>query len=55
MLRRLETIEKSLQTNAKIVVPSDSNLINVVGEMAGILPIKDKKVKKKDKKVKKSA
>ena len=48
LLRRLEAIEKSLQNNAKIVVPSDSDLINVVGEMAGVLPIKDKKNKKKN-------
>jgi regulator of protease activity HflC (stomatin/prohibitin superfamily) len=40
MLRRLETVEKSLQFNAKIVVPSNTELVNVIGEMAGVLPLK---------------
>jgi regulator of protease activity HflC (stomatin/prohibitin superfamily) len=40
LLRRLETVEKSLQANAKIVVPSDSELVNVIGELAGVLPLK---------------
>ena len=40
MLRKLEAVEKSLQHNAKIVVPSSTELINVIGEMAGVLPIK---------------
>jgi regulator of protease activity HflC (stomatin/prohibitin superfamily) len=42
LLRRLETVEKSLATNAKIVVPANTELINVIGEMAGILPIPKK-------------
>jgi regulator of protease activity HflC (stomatin/prohibitin superfamily) len=40
LLRRLETVEKSLQTNAKIVIPSGSELVNVIGDMAGVLPLK---------------
>lgn len=40
LLRKLEATEKSLQNNAKVVVPSNAQLINVVGEMAGVLPIK---------------
>lgn len=40
MLRKLEAVEKSLQHNAKIVVPSSTELVNVIGEMAGVLPIK---------------
>ena len=43
MLRKLEAMEKALQNNTKIIVPDGSDLVNVVGEMAGILPIKDKK------------
>jgi regulator of protease activity HflC (stomatin/prohibitin superfamily) len=39
LLRKLEALEKSLQNNAKIVLPSNSELINVIGEMAGVLPI----------------
>jgi regulator of protease activity HflC (stomatin/prohibitin superfamily) len=40
MLRKLEMVEKSLKDNAKIVVPAGSELVNVIGEMAGILPMK---------------
>jgi len=44
LLRKLEAIENALQDNAKIVVPSDSELVNIIGEMAGVLPLKkDKK------------
>ncbi len=44
LLRKLEAIETALQNNAKIVVPSDSELVNIIGEMAGVLPLKkDKK------------
>jgi len=39
LMRRLETVEKSMAANAKIVVPVGSELVNVIGEMAGILPI----------------
>ncbi len=40
ILRRLQALETALQGNAKIIVPSDKDLINVIGEMAGIVPIK---------------
>jgi regulator of protease activity HflC (stomatin/prohibitin superfamily) len=43
MLRKLEAMENALQNNTKIIVPDGSDLVNVVGEMAGILPIKGKK------------
>ncbi len=39
LLRKLETVENSLQHNAKIVIPTGSELVNVVGEMAGVLPL----------------
>jgi len=39
LLRRLETLEKALANNAKIVVPSGTELVNIIGEMAGVLPI----------------
>ncbi len=39
LMRRLETVEKAMASNAKIVVPAGSDLVNVIGEMAGILPI----------------
>ncbi len=40
LLRKLETVERALKDNAKIVVPSESELVNVIGEMAGVLPLK---------------
>ncbi|MDD5610905.1 MAG: SPFH/Band 7/PHB domain protein [Candidatus Omnitrophica bacterium] len=45
VLRKLEAVEKSLQTNAKVVIPSNTELVNVIGEMAGVLPL-DRKEKK---------
>jgi regulator of protease activity HflC (stomatin/prohibitin superfamily) len=47
ILRRLETVEKALQHNTKIVVPADSQLVNVMGEMAGVLPIRAKETQEK--------
>ncbi len=43
LLRKLEAIERALQNNAKIVVPSDAELVNIIGEMAGVLPLKKEK------------
>lgn len=40
VLRKLETVEKSLENNAKIVVPANTELVNVIGELAGVLPLK---------------
>ena len=40
LLRKLEAVEKALKENAKIVVPPGSELVNVIGEMAGVLPLK---------------
>ena len=39
LLRKLEAVENALSTNAKIVIPSGSELVNVINEMAGLLPI----------------
>jgi hypothetical protein len=41
LLRKLEALENSLSKNAKIVIPSGSELVNVIGEMAGVLPLTD--------------
>jgi regulator of protease activity HflC (stomatin/prohibitin superfamily) len=46
LLRRLEMVEKSLANNAKIVVPANTELINVIGEMAGIVPLHKKEENK---------
>lgn len=40
LLKKLETVEASLKTNAKIVVPAGTELVNVIGEMAGVMPLK---------------
>jgi regulator of protease activity HflC (stomatin/prohibitin superfamily) len=40
LLRRLIAVESALSANAKIVIPANTELVNVVGEMAGILPWK---------------
>jgi regulator of protease activity HflC (stomatin/prohibitin superfamily) len=45
LLRKLEALETSLGQNAKIVIPTGSELVNIIGEMAGIIPL-DKKQKK---------
>jgi regulator of protease activity HflC (stomatin/prohibitin superfamily) len=42
VLRKLEALETALKENTKIIVPGDSDLINVIGEMAGIVPVKKK-------------
>ncbi len=39
LLRKLETAERALATNAKIVIPAGSELVNVIGELAGVLPL----------------
>ncbi len=35
LLRKLEAVEKALYSNAKIVVPADSSLVNVIGNLIG--------------------
>jgi len=44
LLRKLEALEVSLEKNAKIVIPTGTELINIIGEMAGIIPL-DRKYK----------
>ena len=36
LLRQLQAVEQSLTNNTKIVVPTDSSLVNVIGGLAGI-------------------
>jgi regulator of protease activity HflC (stomatin/prohibitin superfamily) len=40
LLKKLRALEASLKDNAKIVVPLGSALVNVIGEMAGMVPVK---------------
>ena len=42
LLRRIQALEVSLKDNAKIIVPEGSDLVNVLGEMAGVIPLKIK-------------
>jgi regulator of protease activity HflC (stomatin/prohibitin superfamily) len=39
LLKRLETMETSLKSNTKVVVPANSEIVNVIGDMAGVLPL----------------
>ncbi len=43
LLKKLETVEASLRSNAKIVIPTGTELVNIIGEMSGVLPIHTKK------------
>jgi regulator of protease activity HflC (stomatin/prohibitin superfamily) len=40
ILKRLETVQNSLRNNVKIIVPSNQDIVNVIGDFAGIVPIK---------------
>ncbi len=42
VLRKIQALETSLKDNSKIVVPAGADLVNVLGDMAGIIPIRDK-------------
>lgn len=43
LLKKLETVEASLRLNSKIVIPAGTELVNIIGEMAGVLPLPSKK------------
>ncbi len=43
ILRKLEALEKSLENNAKIVLPTNSELVNIISDMAGVMPFPMKK------------
>lgn len=40
VLRKIQMVEESLKNNAKVVVPTGSDLVNLLGEMGGIVPLK---------------
>src|SRR3989338_1467546 len=40
ILRKIEAVESSLKENSKIVVPSGGELVNMIGDFAGITPVK---------------
>jgi len=35
LLKKLETVSEALKDNAKVVVPADSSLVNVIGDLSG--------------------
>jgi len=39
LLRKLQALETALEKNAKIVIPTGSELVNIIGDMAGIVPL----------------
>ncbi|MCU0424182.1 MAG: SPFH/Band 7/PHB domain protein [Candidatus Kapabacteria bacterium] len=39
LLKKLETTESALKSNSKVVVPSGTELVNMIGDMAGIVPM----------------
>jgi regulator of protease activity HflC (stomatin/prohibitin superfamily) len=39
LLRKLEAVESALRENAKIVVPTGTELVNIIGDMAGVVPL----------------
>lgn len=40
ILRKLQAVEHALQENTKVVVPANTELVNVIGELAGLTPMK---------------
>ena len=43
LLKKLETVQSSLEQNTKIIVPQNQDLVNVIGDLAGIVPLKSNK------------
>jgi len=39
LLRKLMMVETALAANTKIVIPANTELVNIIGDMAGILPL----------------
>ncbi len=40
ILKKLETVQSAFEKNTKIIVPHDQDLVNIIGDMAGIAPLK---------------
>jgi regulator of protease activity HflC (stomatin/prohibitin superfamily) len=45
LLKKLETVEIALKDNAKIVIPEGGELVNIIGELAGVVPLRKKEEK----------
>ena len=46
LLKKLETLEASLEKKSKIIIPAGSEIVNVIGDMAGVLPLERKEKSK---------
>lgn len=42
LLKKLETVQNAFEENTKIIVPADADLVNVIGNLAGVIPLKTK-------------
>ena len=42
VLRKLEAVARALAQNAQVVIPDKAELINVIGELAGVVPVGSK-------------
>jgi len=47
LLRKLQTVEESLKNNSKIVLPENGELVNIIGDLGGVLPLKEKRLSDK--------
>ena len=48
VLRKLQAVENALEDNAKVVIPTNTELVNVIGELAGVLPLKGNQKEQKE-------
>ena len=42
ILRKLQAVENALEDNTKVVIPTGTELVNVIGELAGVVPLRKK-------------
>ncbi len=42
LLKKLQTVETALKDNAKIIIPTDAEIVNVISDLAGVVPVKTK-------------
>jgi len=42
LLKKLQTLETALKDNAKIIIPTDAEIVNVISDLAGVVPVKTK-------------
>jgi regulator of protease activity HflC (stomatin/prohibitin superfamily) len=40
LLKRLDTVQTSLEKNSKVIVAGNTELVNVIGDLAGVVPVK---------------